>query len=66
MNYDVTYETIYEDVLNLGLENITPELLKEWEDKLPAVSDTIHRKYIQNHIVAISNLLYSEVLPSKE
>tara|TARA_B110000503_G_C7158437_1_gene418474 strand:- start:1391 stop:1561 length:171 start_codon:yes stop_codon:yes gene_type:complete len=53
----MSYEAAVEYVNQIGEENITIDHLNEWKEKRLVETDTLKKRYIDSHIVLISNIL---------
>jgi len=58
----MSYEAAVEYISQIGEENITIEHLNEWKQKRLVETDTLIKRYIDCHIVVISNILGSKDL----
>ena len=58
----MSYEAAVEYINQIGEENITIEHLNEWKQKRLVETDTLIKRYIDSHIVVISNILGSKDL----
>lgn len=58
----MSYEATVEYINQIGEENITIEHLNEWKQKRLIETDTLIKRYIDSHIVVISNILGSKDL----